>query len=263
MHTLYLGPSWAVQSYETTTGLDDPVKTNLAQELRLTNSTSLAQYASSNYGQVKEAQIFMQQHPELAPFRIVLVTANSLRDGPVNSVMTEVEWAKTFLTSNDPLDTVMTLEQEFYQHLNSLGIPVALIGAHTDVSCKSHDNITVIHASWQNFLWQHSGLNKPLRQNFLEKQSSLDNFYGWAADVAHRWLQGVYIPVDGGPPETFDLGGKPSPAVVDEIHKLLFYIWRPMEEHKLFKGVHPTILGNQLFAKEIAKPFKQWIDNAV
>tara|TARA_R110000868_G_scaffold342790_1_gene603685 strand:+ start:61 stop:804 length:744 start_codon:yes stop_codon:yes gene_type:complete len=247
MHTLYLGPSWAVQSFESTQGIDDPVKTNLAQELGLTNYTSLALYASSNLDQFKEAQLFIQQHTELSPFRIVFVIGNSLRDGPLDSGMTEVEWAKTFLVSNDPLDIVMSLEQEFYKKLNSLGIPVALIGAHTDVSCESHDNITVIHPSWQNFLGQQSGLNK---------------FYGWAAEIAHRWLQGVYIPKYG-PPANFELSRKPSPAVVSEIYKMIFYIWKPMEEHKLFCGSHPTILGNQLFAKEIAKPFKQWIDNAV
>jgi len=246
MHTLYLGPSWAVQSFESVHGLEDPVKTNLAQELGLTNYTSLALYAKSNLDLFKEAQTFMQQHPGQAPFRIVFVIGNSLRDGPLDSGMSEVEWAKTFLISNDPMDISISLEQEFYKRLNSLGIPVALIGAHTDVSCDSHDNITVIHPSWQNFLGEQSGLNK---------------FYGWAADIAHRWLQGMYIP-EYGPPAKFDLGGKPSPAVVDEIHKM-FGVWKLLEKHKLFIGSHPTILGNQLFAKEIAKPFKQWIDNAV
>jgi hypothetical protein len=246
MHTLYLGPSWAVQSYETTTGLDDPVKTNLAQELKLNNYTSLALYAQSNFDQFKEAQTFMQHHPELAPFRIVFITANSLRDGPLDSGMSEVEWAKTFLVSRDPMDIVMSLEQEFYKRLNSLGIPIALIGAHTDVSCNSYDNITVIHSSWQNFLGEHLGLNK---------------FYGWAADIAHRWLQGMYIP-EYGPPAKFELGQDPSPAVVDEIHKI-FGVWRTLEKHKLFIGVHPTIIGNQLFAQEIAKSFNEWIDNAV
>jgi hypothetical protein len=246
MHTLYLGPSWAVQSFESIHGLDDPVKTNLARELGLTNYTSLALYAKSNLDLFKSAQSFMQQHPDRAPFRIVFVTGNSLRDGPLDSGMSEVEWAKTFLVSSDPLDIVMSLEQEFYKKLNSLGIPVALIGAHTDVSCDSHDNITVIHPSWQNFLGKQSGLNK---------------FYGWAAEIAHRWIKGVYVP-EVGPPATFDLGRNPSPAVVDELHKILRF-WKILEQRTLFCSTHPTILGNQLFAKEIAKPFKQWIDNAV
>ena len=246
MHTLYLGPSWAVQSFESTHGLDDPVKTNLAQELKLSNYTSLALYAHSNFDQFKIAQRFMQENPDLAPFRIVFVIANSLRDGPLNSRMSEVEWAKIFLVSNDPLDIVMSLEHEFYKQLNSLNVPVALIGAHTDVSCESHNNITVIHPSWQNFLGQQSSLNK---------------FYGWATDIAHRWLQGVYIP-EYGPPAKFILGRNPSPAVVDEVDKI-FKLWKIFEQRKLFTIPHPNILGNQLFAKEIAKSFNEWIDNAV
>ena len=114
MHTLYLGPSWAVQSFETVTG-DDVVKTNLAQELELTDYTSLALYACSNGDQIVLAQKFMSQHPELAPFRVVFVTANSLQDGHKTHGMSQVEFARHFLISNDPLNIVKSLEQDFYQ----------------------------------------------------------------------------------------------------------------------------------------------------
>jgi hypothetical protein len=247
MHTLYLGPSWAVQSFESPGGEHDPVKTNLAQELELKDYTSLALYASSNFDQLALAQEFIQQHPELAPFRIVFVSANTLSDGPDLFNLSQVDFAKTFLLSNDPLDMIQSLEQQFYQHLNQLGVPVALIGAHTDVTCQSHDNITVIHPSWQNFLVKHAGLN---------------SVYGWAADVGHRWLQGIVIP-EVGEPEHFELGRDPSPAVVEEIHKIIFDTWMEIEKHKLFRSCHPSILGNQLFAKEIADSFNQWIDNVV
>jgi len=247
MHTLYLGPSWAVQSFESPGGEHDPIRTNLALELQLTNYTSLALYASSNHDQLTLAEEFMQQHPELAPFRIVYVSANSLRDGSEIFNLSRVEFARMFLTSNDPLDLIQSLEQRFYLKLNKLRVPVALIGAHTDVTCDSRDNITVIHPSWQNFLGSQCGLN---------------SFYGWPADIAHRWLQGTVVP-EVGPPEEFDLGSKPSIAVVDEIHKILFKTWTVLEKHKMFKCVHPNILGNQLFAKEIADSFKQWIDNVV
>jgi hypothetical protein len=244
MHTLYLGSSWAVQSFETTTGIDDPVKTNLAQELELLDYTSLALYANSNYDQLQVAEEFMQQNPELAPFRIVWITANSLQDGHKISGVSQIEFARAFLASDNPLGIVKTLEQQFYRKLNSLGIPVALIGAHTDIECESFENITVIHPSWQNFLGQRCGLN---------------SFYGWPADIAHRWLQGIVIP-DRGPPEHFKLEANPSPAVVDEIHMLFDDNWRTLEKNKLFKGAHPTILGNQLFAQEIKQSVNNWID---
>lgn len=244
MHTVYLGPSWAVQSFESVQGLDDPVKTNLAHELELTNYTSLALYACSNLDQLQLAQEFMQQHPELAPFRIVFVAANSLQDGHKISGVSQVDFARAFLTSEDPMRTVKILEQQFYRQLNALGVPVALIGAHTDVEDESFDNITVIHPSWQNFLGQRCGLN---------------NFYGWPADIGHRWLQGIVIP-EYGPPEHFDLGTNPSKAVVDEIHALIRMCWPIMEKNKLFKGSHPTIMGNQLFAQEIKQSVNNWLD---
>jgi hypothetical protein len=251
MHTLYLGPSWAVQSYESPIGKHDPVKINLAQELQLTNYTVLAQYANGNLDQIRLAETFMEEHPELAPFNIVFVVGNSLRDGYIYSGVSQIEWAKIFLTSKDPIDLVQSEEQRFYRQVNSFGIPVALIGAHTDVSCESHDNITVIHPSWQNFLANQCVTNTP----------HIEPFYGWAADVAHTWLQGIVIPTVG-PPVPFDLGGNPSVVVVDEITKI-FEIWRKLENYKLFRGVHPNILGNQLFAKEIANSFNKWIDNVV
>jgi hypothetical protein len=247
MHTLYLGPSWAVQSYESSEGLDDTVRTNLAQELELTNYTMLAGYADSNFDQLQHAQKFMQQHADLSPFRAVFVTANSLQDGHKILNMPQVDFAKFFLTSNNPIGIIKELEQAFYRQLNRISIPVALIGAHTDVTCQSHSNITVIHPSWQNFLAQQCGL---------------DSFYGWAADVGHRWLHGIVIP-DYGPPEQFELDKNPSPTVVDEIYTVFNRSWHVLQKHKLFVGCHPNILGNQLFAKKIANSFNQWIDNAV
>ena len=247
MHTLYLGPSWAVQSFESPGGEHDPVRTNLAQEVQLTDYTSPALHASSNTEQFNLAQEFMQQHPELAPFRIVFVSANTLKDGPEIFNLSQVEFARMFLTSNDPLDLIKGLESRFYKKLSSLGVPVALIGAHTDITCNSNNNITVIHPSWQNFLGAQCGLN---------------SFYGWPADIAHGWLQGIIIPKVGSP-EQFDLGTKPSMTAVDEIHKIIFKTWMVIEKHKLFRCVHPNILGNRLFAKEIADSFNKWIDNVV
>lgn len=244
MHTLYLGPSWAVQSFESQQGLDDPVKTNLAQELNLIDYTSLALYAKSNLDQLHDAQEFMQLHPELAPFRILFIAANSLQDAHKISGVSQIDFARAFLTSEDPIGIVKTLEQQFYRRLNSLNIPVALIGAHTDVECESFDNITVIHPSWQNFLGQQCGLNR---------------FYGWAADVGHRWLKGIAI-LDYGPPEHFELGTNPSKEIVNEIHKLIKMYWPIMEKNNFFKGSHPTILGNQLFAQEIKQSVNNWLD---
>jgi hypothetical protein len=243
MHTLYLGSSWAVQSFETTTGVDDPVKINLAQELGLTDYTMLAGFSETNQNQLDKAQQFMQHNPELAPFRIVFVTANSLEDAYKTSSMSQVEFARDFLISEDPVNIVKDLEQQFYSQLNSLGIPVALIGAHTDVECESYENITVIHSSWQNFLAQRCGLN---------------SFYGWPINVGRTWLKGSVIP-EYGPPVPINLETAPSATVRTETHKIKIF-WKIMQQHNLLFEGHPTILGNKLFAQEIKQSVNNWID---
>jgi hypothetical protein len=246
MHTLYLGSSWAEQSYESVNGRNDPVKTNLAKELELVNYTSLAaQRGNSSLTQVEFAQEFMHQHPELAPFRIVFVTANTLDDGHDIFNISRVDFARKFLTTEDPIGLTQYLEEVFYQKLDALGVPVALIGASVDVTCKSHNNITVIHPSWQNFLSQKCNCNVP-------------SFYGWNAGIADRWLRGIVIP-EVGPPERFELGSTPSTAMFIEIQRLKSY-WKIMREHKLLVGGHPNILGNQLFAQEIKQSVNNWID---
>jgi hypothetical protein len=243
MHTLYVGASWAVQSFESISGVDDPVKTDLSRELGLVNYTFLAEYAKSNLDQLKCAQEFMAQNPELAPFRIVFVTGNSLDDGHKIAGTTQTEFAKYFLTSNDPIGIVKNLEQHFNQQVNALGVPVALIGAGTDVTCESHENITVIHSSWQNFLGQRCGLN---------------SFYGWPINVGRTWLKGSVIP-DYGPMVPINLETAPSAAVLRETHKIKIF-WKTMQQHKLLFGGHPTILSNQLFAQEIQHSINSWLD---
>jgi hypothetical protein len=242
MHTLYLGSSWAVQSYESFGGDNDPIKTNLAQELKLTNYTQLAAYGNSNILQLNKAIAFINQHPELEPYRLVFVLGSSSNDAPMFYNLTGEQFAHKFLTSSDPISIIKDVEKLFYQELNKLDIPIALIGAHTDVvDFNFKENITVIHPSWQNFLGSHCDLPK---------------FFGWPAELANLWLQGrlkfdVYINKV-----------TPSKEVVFEIDRL-FKQWTAMHRNNLWNGVHPSILGNQLFANKIADAFNKWIDNAV
>ena len=242
MHTLYLGPSWAVQSYESVNGDNDPVKTNLAAELNLINFTSIAQFSNTNLDQLTTAIKFMGENPELAPFRIVFVLSNSLKDAPNYYNLSPEQFAYKFLVSNDPIEIVKDLEKVFYKKLNELDIPIALIGAHTDVvDFNFKEHITIVHPSWQNFLGSLCGV---------------DAFFGWPAEIANLWLQGrlsydTYIDIV-----------TPSKEVVFEIDRLSSK-WTTIATNKLWTVVHPSILGNQLFAKEIANSFNKWIDNAV
>jgi len=243
MHTLYLGPSWAVQSFESFNGDDDLIKTNLAKELGLSNFTQIADCNTSNLQQLTRAVKFMEENPNLAPFQILFVMAGSLTDGYYYYNLSPEDFAYKFLKSDDPIGIVKNLECIFYEQLSMLNVPVGLIGGHVDVmNFNFPSNITVIHQSWQNFLGSQCGLG---------------NFIGWQGEIANLWLQGrleydVYI-------DTV----MPSKQVVFELDRLMS-AWTTIGLNgKLWCGVHPNILGNQLFAKEIANSFNQWINNVV
>ena len=177
MHTLYLGPSWAVQSYESLHGDDDPVKTNLAAELKLTNFTSIARPNNTNLNQLTAAIKFMDENPELAPFRILFVLSTSFDDAPGYYALSREQFANKFLVSTDPIGLIKDLEKIFYNKLNELDIPIGLIGAHTDVlDFNLKENITIIHPSWQNFLGSLAGL-----EPFLGGPQKLQ-IYGYKED---------------------------------------------------------------------------------
>ena len=242
MHTLYLGPSWAVQSFESWDGKEDLICTNLAQELKLTNYTQLAHYGDSNITQLNKAINFIDQHPELAPFRIVFVIGTTLDDGHLLEGVSREFFAINFLKSNDPIGIIHDLEQKFYCKLSGLNVQIALIGSHTDVvDFNFSDHITVIHPSWQNFLGTQCGI---------------EPFFGWPAEVGNKWITGrldweIQIPQVN-----------PSHQTVFEIDYLLSH-WSTLAQNKLWCGVHPNILANQLFAKQINNTFNQWIDNTI
>jgi hypothetical protein len=221
MHTLYLGPSWAVQSFETPMG-EDLERTNLAEQLQLSTYTNLARCGENNFQQLHMAREFMAANPDLAPYRAVFVTANSITHGHILYDTVPDEFVRYFLTHSDVVSVVQDLETKFYQELTDLNIPVALIGAHTDVVPGEWSNlITVIHHSWQNF---------------LAKQSGLRDFFGWSADVAHRWLH--------------DTDVQPSVSTVAEI-SLILDVWGKLERRRVFCGVHPNIQGNGLIKPAI------------
>lgn len=231
MHTLYLGPSWAVQSFETPMG-EDLERTNLAEQLQLSTYTNLARCGDNNFEQLLMAREFMAANQHLGPFRAVFVTANSLSYGHILYQTSRAEFVRYFLTHHDVVSVVKDLETKFYQELADLNIPVALIGAHTDVMPGNCGGlITVIHHSWQNV---------------LAKKLGLRDFFGWPADVAQYWIaKETHI--------------EPSVSSVSEI-SLILGIWGKLERRRLFCGVHPNIQGNKLFAEAIGESVNQWLD---
>ena len=122
-------------------------------------------------------------------------------------------------------------DQTMFRINDEIKKPIAMIGAHSDVTSKV-DDMTVIHHSWQKFLAQAVGVNIAL---------------GWGADVLHRMIM-TEVPK-----------ARPSITVVDAVADQ-FRSWKQMELRRVFNWVHPTALGNQMFAQQIKPKLYQWID---
>ena len=241
MHTLYLGPSWAVQSYESLYGYDDPVKTNLAKELNFNNYTQLAHYGDSNLTQLNKAKKFISDNIDLGPFRIFFVVNTSLDDSAEFYKTNLADFAKTFLLSTIPLTLVKELEILFYKELEQLDMPIAVVGSHTDiVDYTFNNNVTVIDPSWQNFIGSQCGVER---------------FFGWPAAMGHAWMQGSLNGTGH-----YNVDFDPSMEVVFEINRVFDY-WTSFVDAGLWCGVHPNIQGNQLYANHIREKVNQWFDN--
>lgn len=210
---IYAGPSWAVLSYDTPQG-DPDTATNLLELWELTEvAINISQRASHFDRQLTEISKYDSSLP------VVYVSCETL----------SVFNGKQYIVPG--LD-VWRLRQDInlrnMQALAQLDNPVAVIGAHTDITDCS---VTVIDSSWQNFLCRTAGLPEQ---------------YNWGAEVLHRHLHHTEFRVV-------------DDEMIDCIHDQ-FAIWRELEKQKLMCWCHPTTLGNQLYAAHIEDTVKEFLN---
>ena len=121
--------------------------------------------------------------------------------------------------------------------INSIGIPVALIGGHADIDQKIHrGNITVLHPSWQRYLIDSIG---------YDYVDGWEERTGWGADIVHRWMQLLDV--------------NPSPDLARRISET-FFVWSLIEKQNLWWETHPSYEGTQIFASKINSNFFDWIE---
>ncbi len=156
---LYIGPSWAVRSYDTVEGSESNY-TNLLMELNL-NAVNLAQRGWSN----------MQCLDCIKDYTSSFDAILWVYCEPILDVLHKNK--KNLIESNNFWELRNNINADTLSMINQLNCPVGLIGGHSDiVDCDSYNNITAIHPSWQKFLANYVGIN-------LE--------HGWGAEVAHRY----------------------------------------------------------------------------
>jgi hypothetical protein len=146
--------------------------------------------------------------------------------------MKDVDDLQTFITSHNCWQIRECINQQILNCLNNLNIPIALIGGPSDVDNCDYKNISVIYTSWQKF---------------LADLVNIKFTRGWDASYIHYKML-TYSNI------------RPSIQIVDALSET-FENFKQLEQAGLIKGVHPTRLANELFAKEIKNSIAKWFDN--
>ncbi|MDA9373843.1 hypothetical protein N9R43_00455 [bacterium] len=218
---IYSGNSWAVRSFETTDGTETDF-TNLALEWQIPYLDMAVK--SQNNQQAIDRLERLQPHKINIP--IIFVVSEPLMDVETTVLNTKKQ-GKEFLLTNSIHDFRNTLLQISLNQLNQLGVPVGLIGGHSDImpeQITGYENISIIDSQWQQFLSDRS-TNKIIN--------------GWGADIAKRIERNPHL-----------INITPTTHLVDTISKQ-FVAWKEIEHHNLFTYCHPSRLGNELYAAHI------------
>lgn len=221
-NVLYVGPSWANRSYDTPQGTETNY-TNLVKELDLSvvdltgpNNTNqyfldkLDKNRPNSYDKKFDAIIWVYCEPIL-----------------------DADDQKSLIQSEKFWEIRKEINQSQLKRINDIGVPVAIIGAHSDVVNCNYSNISVIHPSWQKFLAEYSG-------------TSLE--HGWGCEVGHRFI------VDKFP------DAKPSKSVVNYVSDT-WGVWCKLDLNRVFCWCHPNRFGTELFANEIKFNLLAWMKN--
>ena len=213
---IYSGPSWALQSFDTSQGRE-PNPTSILQEWGLAHIADNVSGRGSNF--VRQFRHFTD-----TDLPIVYVMCEPLAAHDNNTKRFNKYYHKYNGKWQELWQHRQELNQQQMHQLAQLPNRVAVIGAHSDVS-DVPDEITVIDPSWQNYLRQLAGL---------------DTGYNWGVEVLHRQMFGSNRHID--------LHPKASRFIVDLIHDQ-FEVWKALEKHNLFCDVHPNRRANELYAQ--------------
>ena len=155
----YVGPSWAVRSFDVELPGKVNVTTNLLNELGI-EAINLAKEGASNsdcYNRILEVKENLDG--------IIWIYCE-----PILDVYHDDK--KDFLINPNFWKIRKQLNEDMLSMINNLNIPTGIIGAHSDIVDCNYPNIEVIHPSWQKFLAEYSNV-------------ALTD--GWGAEVLHRW----------------------------------------------------------------------------
>lgn len=233
MKYIYTGPSWARSSYPLHTQ-----STNLAKEWNIP-FVDASQPASSVLNRVAYIKNLKLNLP------IVWIYNEPLND---LESLTGISHAE-FLSRSDWLSLWHECNRKCLNAVASLGVPVLLIGGHSDVVDCDHSNIIIGHHSWQKYLAE--SVNMRIEDEKIHvKMDDGGNFVVdrcWGAEVIHKVMhENPHI--------------NPDPVLVDHIWDIFFF-WQQLEKSDVFYEVHPNLKGNLLFAQHMIDTVEKFIQD--
>lgn len=220
---IYTGPSWGELSYEPMQDFDVwPNYTSLALEWNIP-CHNIAKRANNNYQCIDSVKALNKDLP------VVWVMCE-----PLVAILHNVPAQHEYLQCNDHLSFRQDLLQQQLSAMNNIGLPIGIVGAHSDIRQQDVDNfsnLSIIHPSWQNFLASTAS---------VESRN-----YNWGYEIAHVMFR-VF-------PEV-----KPTDQLVMDMYDGLDF-WKKLEREKVFCDVHPNKLGNIQFAEHIKQRVADFI----
>jgi hypothetical protein len=220
MTLLYAGPSWAFQSYNTQDG-NEPYKTSVFKELQL-SAINISKPGGSNKQQLDyiKTNSRYRNNPVIWLYCEPLLDLKHYKGIEYHELIEREDWLSIRKEVN------VTILNE----INDLGVPVAIIGSHSDVTDCSLPNIEIIEQSYQKCLCDVARIPY--------------NCLGWGPEMMHKSIL---------------LHGnlKPTRSLVDEISKT-YNVWKQLESNGLFFDVHPTVNGVVEFSAIIKSKLDIW-----
>jgi hypothetical protein len=211
---IYVGSSWAKKSYDNV----DVSETNLLKLWKLEDSAIDISRRGNAFNNSYNDLIYNSDLP------VIYITCETLADIP-DSEICDIK---------DVMKFRKNIHENHMNILRNIKNPVAIIGAHTDVSYDdvSNSNNRIIDLSWQNFLLREA--NIPERYNF-------------GADIIHTAWHANDCKIK-------------DQSILEKIQSQ-FEVWDRLQQEGLMYGPHPTRKGNELYAEYTYDKVKEFIND--
>lgn len=231
---IYTGPSWAASSYPI-----NQDSTSLAKEWGIPYINA-SEFGSSIVKNLKSIKAILKNKslPVVWICNSTLLDITESTDMSIEQTIQSTEWKDLF----------KKCDNYCFEQINSLGVPVLLIGGHQDIKDCEYENITIGHDSWQKWLAEQSGMT--IQNNIVQVDpadgGSYSLEYCWGAEIVHRVIH-----------ENPSI--KPDPNLLNSVWDI-YYFWEELQRRDWFFEVHPNKRGNVEFAKFLKPVVEKFLE---